>query len=348
MASTGHRYAYLDGIRGVAALFVVMRHTVPLWDFQVFRTYLAVDIFFILSGFVIANAYGRKMEAGTMSLGGFFLVRLVRLYPMYVMSLCIAIPAFLMGLTDPDITLTGMEIPVMIALSLLLLPGVYNPGGIIFPVNGPYWSLFYEVLANILYGIFRPRLSVRVLTITVVVLGLLLMAGGVLQTNLDYGFTYEPKGFFAGLVRASFGIFYGVLLFKLKDRWFVRPNPWLAIALICVAFLIPSFGRFDFVVDMLAIWFLFPLCVMLAATTTEDGATRTMVFLGSASYPVYVLHEPLGLWVLHLTNGAAAAWAPYSGWIFLALLAPLAALLERKVDDPLRRWFTARYVRKTT
>ncbi|MCF8483377.1 MAG: acyltransferase [Rhodospirillum sp.] len=144
MASPNNRYAYLDGIRGVAALFVVMRHTIPLWDTQVFRTYLAVDIFFILSGFVIANAYGRKMDAGTLSLGGFFLVRLVRLYPMYVISLCLAIPAYLYGLTEPGAPLSGMEIPVMIGLSLLILPGIYNPGGLLFPINGPYWSLFYE------------------------------------------------------------------------------------------------------------------------------------------------------------------------------------------------------------
>lgn len=167
-----------------------------------------------------------------------------------------------------------------------------------------------------------------------------------MQTNLDYGFTFEVQGFFAGLVRASFGIFYGVLLFKLKDRWFLPTHPWVAITLICIAFLIPRFGQYDFVVDMLAIWFLFPACVMMAATTTEDRATRTMVFLGSASYPVYVLHEPLGLWVLHLTNGQAAAWAPYSGWIFLILLAPLAVFLERKVDGPLRAWISKAVIKK--
>jgi peptidoglycan/LPS O-acetylase OafA/YrhL len=71
-----------------------------------------------------------------------------------------------------------------------------------------------------------------------------------------------------------------------------------------------------------------------------------MLFLGSASYPVYVMHEPLGKLILMTTDGYAATLAPYSGWLFLLLLVPLASLLETKVDEPLRRWLSRSLLRK--
>ncbi|WP_459871727.1 acyltransferase family protein [Endothiovibrio diazotrophicus] len=349
MATKAHRYAYLDGIRGVAALFVVMRHTTDLWEFVVYRTYLAVDIFFILSGFVIANAYGRKMAEGTLSFKGFVLVRLVRLYPVYFISLCFAIPLYLYGLAEQGTPMATPEAMTLIALSLLILPGVAIPEGLLFPINGPYWSLFYELLANFLYAATRRWLTRKVLLSVIVVCGLLLAAAAVYQGNMDYGFIYAPRGFFAGLVRASYGIFFGIFLHAQMGRWNIRPRPWLAIALICGVFLIPEMGGLDPLIDTLAIWFVFPACVVLAASTTIDldsKVTRTMLFLGSASYPVYVLHEPLGQLVLIATDGYAATFAPYSGWIFLILLAPLASLLERRVDEPARKWFARTFLKK--
>jgi peptidoglycan/LPS O-acetylase OafA/YrhL len=345
VASAKHRYAYLDGIRGIAALFVIMRHTPEFWNFQIFRSYLAVDIFFILSGFVIANAYGRKMEAGTLSLRGFFLLRIIRLYPVYVLSLCLAIPAYLMGIGDQGGALSGTETGLLIALSLLFLPGVLVPGGLLFPINGPYWSLFFELLANVIYGVIHPFLSTKTLVALVSFLGLLLLGASAYQGNLDIGFIQEFKAVVAGLTRASFGIFFGVLLYSQMGRWTIRPRPWLAIALICAVFLIPSFGRFDFVVDILALFVLFPACVLLAATPKEDAFSKGMLFLGSASYPIYVLHEPLGKLVLAATGGQAAALAPYSGWLLILFLLPLAALLETRVDDPLRRKVSRFFIR---
>lgn len=337
VASAKGRYAYLDGIRGLAALFVIMRHTTDFWTFSVYRSYLAVDIFFILSGFVISNAYARKMADGTLSLGGFVLVRLIRLYPVYFLSLLLAIPIYLHSQAGQGAPLSMAETLQLVVMSLLFLPGVMIPNGLLFPINGPYWSLFYEVIANFLYGIFRPLLSSRVLTRLVSILGLLLLLMSWVHGSMDFGFVFTFQGVVAGLVRASFGIFFGILIHPRIARWNIQSRPLLAIALMCGVFMIPSLGRFDFIVDTLALWLLFPLCVVLAVTTKSDAFSKGMLFLGSASYPIYVLHEPVGQLVLLVTDGAAAALAPYSGWLLMILLVPLAKFLETGIDAPIRK-----------
>ena len=337
MASAKGRYAYLDGIRGLAALFVIMRHTTEFWDFFVYRSYLAVDIFFILSGFVIANAYARKMAAGTLSLGGFVLVRLIRLYPVYFLSLGLAIPVYLYNQAGQGVPLSMAETLQLVVMSLLFLPGIMIPNGLLFPINGPYWSLFYELLANFLYGIFRPLLSTKALVYLVSILGLLLLLMSGYHGSMDFGFVFTLQAFIAGLVRASFGIFFGILIHPQIGRWQIRPRPLLAIAVMCGIFMIPSFGRYDFLLDTLALWIIFPVCVVLAVTTKADALSKAMLYLGSASYPIYVLHEPVGKLVLILTDGYAATLAPYSGWLLMILLVPLAKSLETGIDEPIRR-----------
>ncbi len=346
MAQTKHRYAYLDGMRGIAALFVVLRHTVEYWDFTIFRSYVAVDIFFVLSGFVIANAYAGKMAAGTLSLRGFFLVRLIRLYPVYALSLCLAIPLFVLEMTDAGTPLDLMTTVQLIILSMLFLPGYANPGGSLFPVNDPYWSLFFELAANIVYGILRPVLSTPVLLTIVVTLGVILCSGIVIQGNLNFGFLYTGQAAAAGMVRASFGIFLGVLMFAFRHRWPLRPRPWLGILLMCGVFLIPSVAGLDAVIDILAVVLILPACVMLAASTEAGPTTRSMLFLGSASYPIYVLHEPFGTLFTRLTDGATVTYASTSGWILLAFLVVICSLLEKKIDEPVRKWLARRLMKR--
>jgi len=344
---TKHRYVYLDGIRGVAALFVLMRHTLEFWDFSVYRSYLAVDIFFILSGFVISNAYAKKMETGVLPLKGFFLVRIIRLYPVYLISLCFAIPLYLYAMTEQATPLTSLETMGLVTLSLLFLPGVTVPGGLLFPINGPYWSLHFELIANFLYGIFRPLLSTRVLCCLVAILGVLLLGMSSYHGSMDFGFILEIKAFIAGLVRASFGIFFGILIHSQLNKLKIKPRPWLAVIIICGVFLIPGCDRYDYLIDSLALLLVFPLCVILAASTScGQSSTRIMLFLGSASYPLYVLHEPIGKLVLLATNGNAAAYAPYSGWLLMLLLVPLSSFLENRIDTPIRRKLSRRLFRK--
>src|SRR5580693_5691081 len=92
MASSKHHIATLDGLRGVAALDVMAFHGTFGTTFHqyVSRGYLAVDFFFVLSGYVIARAYEARLEAGW-SKREFFRIRAIRLYPMIVIGMALGL-----------------------------------------------------------------------------------------------------------------------------------------------------------------------------------------------------------------------------------------------------------------
>ena len=177
-ADTKPHYELLDGLRGVAALLVVFYHIFEGLSFAAGGTlittinhgYLAVDFFFILSGFVIGYAYDDRLGK-TMSLGNFFKRRLIRLHPMIVMGAVIGAVTFcIQGSVQWDGTKIATSM-VMLALlcAMFFIPAV--PGvryevrgnGEMFPLNGPSWSLFFEYIGNILYALFIHRLSKKAL-----------------------------------------------------------------------------------------------------------------------------------------------------------------------------------------
>ena len=153
-ADTKPHYELLDGLRGVAALLVIWYHvfegfaTSPV-DQWLNHGYLAVDFFFILSGFVIGYAYDDRWKS-TMDVKGFFKRRLIRLHPMVVMGAVLGAVTFcIQGCEQWD----GMQVAVSsVLLAILLnffmipaLPGAapeVRGNGEMFPLNGPAWSLF--------------------------------------------------------------------------------------------------------------------------------------------------------------------------------------------------------------
>ena len=99
-ADTKPHYNILDGLRGVAALMVVWFHVFEAFatshvDQRINHGYLAVDFFFVLSGFVIGYAYDDRW--GRMTYRDFFMRRLIRLHPMVVMGMLIGAAAFYFG-----------------------------------------------------------------------------------------------------------------------------------------------------------------------------------------------------------------------------------------------------------
>jgi hypothetical protein len=184
-------YDLLDGLRGVAALLVLWYHVFEGYQFagnkpiieNINHGYLAVDFFFILSGFVISYAYDDRMR-NTMTMKNFFKRRLIRLHPMVIMGALIGtVTFFLQGAVQWDGTHVATS-AVMIALLCAMffvpaLPGsVYEVrgNGEMFPLNGPAWSLFFEYIGNILYALFIHRISNKALSVLVICLGLLLGA----------------------------------------------------------------------------------------------------------------------------------------------------------------------------
>ncbi|MBS7456151.1 acyltransferase family protein [Coralloluteibacterium stylophorae] len=345
------RFVLLDGIRGIAAIAVLMRHTLPWWDLALFRSYLGVDLFFLLSGFVIGHAYDRRLRDRSIGFAEFVAVRLIRLYPVFALSLLLAGVALvaktvLGGGTDPTVL---AAVALHIALAALFLP-VPLPGSVeLFTVNGPYWSLFFELLVNFAYAAVRPFVGPHGLGIAVAVAGAVAAGSALAHGHLDLGWTWSAVSLVTGLARAVFGILLGLLLFRHHDALQARVSripPSAAIPLVVLVLASPSLGALDPLADLLAVGLLFPLVVVVASRPTHVRLAPLMLMLGSASYPIYVLHKPVGE-ALHFALGdMVERWAPLSGLLLLAVLLAASVCVERVYDIPVRRWLRTRQRRR--
>ncbi|WP_317930501.1 acyltransferase [Halioxenophilus sp. WMMB6] len=341
------RYAYLDGIRGVAAIFILLRHTVGYWGFEVYRSYLAVDLFFILSGFVIAESYAGRLARRDITIGQFVKLRLIRVYPVYLASLCIAMPAFI--LSSPGADLLGVNDFISVGvLSLLFLPSLPSMAGSLYPVNGPYWSLFFELIVNFLYAVGRPLLKPKVLGILLTAAGAGLFLAASEVGNLDSGFRWGGISVITGFLRAAFGILMGVYISRKLESGRFPQSPILAMLMIFLMFFVPALGAVDFLVDVLSVFLVFPACLILCATTKADRLSRWLVLLGLASYPIYVFHKPIGELVYFLAPNTIVLNQPYFGVLLVIVLVLSSIVLEKKIDGPIRKVLVRKVIGKAS
>jgi len=172
------RYHTLDGMRGVAAIIVLLAHALRNTPNETsIRAALAVTMFFLLSGFVLGKAYDERLKAG-MSLGQFTLARLIRLYPLWLLSLAIAVAgtSVTLLLGHGKMNLQQFVASAISALFFLPTPMPYDVGETM-PLNPPGWSLFFELVANFIFGAFHARLTNRNLVILIVGCLMLLLIG---------------------------------------------------------------------------------------------------------------------------------------------------------------------------
>ena len=359
-------YELLDGLRGVAALLVIWYHF-----FEGFATsgvdqmfnhgYLAVDFFFVLSGFVIGYAYDDRWKKG-LTKGEFILRRIIRLQPMVVMAVCLGIVAYIIqGCEHWDHTKADTwAIVVSFVLGLFMIPAI--PGtapdvrgnGEMFPLVGPAWSLFFEYIGSVLYAIWLHRLSDKALRWVVIISGAGLVATILGNVSGCYsagvGWTMADGGFFGGLMRLGFSFGIGLLMSRNFKPTKIKGAFWLcsgAIALLmCMPYVTtdgePSLlnGLYDIVCTL----FLFPLIVRLGASghTTDTHSRNLCSFLGRISYPIYIIHYPFMYlfyaWVWNNGLSFGQAW-PATLIVFVCLI-PLAWAAVRFYDEPVRRYFT--------
>lgn len=373
---TKPHYALLDGLRGVAALLVVIYHIFEGFSFAeatdgagsglittLNHGHIAVDFFFILSGFVISYAYDDRWSK--MRLGSFFKRRLIRLHPMLVMGAVIGVLAFaLMGFERWDGTVAPTSwVMVALLLTMCMIPAV--PGipyevrgnGEMFPLNGPSWSLFFEYLGNILYALFMRRMSTKVLLGFTVLLGVLhgwFFIGNVSGYDMiGVGWTIDAVNFWGGLVRMLFPFSMGMLLARTFRPRKVKGAFWICsivlLALFAVPY-IPSEGALSLnsLYEYVCIAGIFPVLVWLGAsgssTVTEEGWTgRVNKFLGDLSYPLYIVHYPIMYifyaWLIRNdVYSFSGCWALALTVIAASLV--LAVLCLKFYDMPVRKWLS--------
>lgn len=368
-------YDILDGLRGIAAILVLWYHVFEGYAFAAGapiiempnHAYLAVDFFFILSGFVIAYAYDDRIGK-SMPLGNFFKRRLIRLHPMVVLGAVFGVITFLMqGSVQWDGTHV-MTSAVMIALLCAMffipaVPGCYyeiRGNGEMFPLNGPAWSLFFEYIGNILYALFIHRFSNRTLTIWTALMGIGL--GFFTLTdfsgygNLGVGWTLDATNFIGGLLRMLFPFSLGMLVFRHFKPAKIRGAFWICSLILFVLFHVPFIPGlapicYNGLFEMICITLAFPLLVWLGASgsTTDRFSSGVCKFLGDISFPVYIIHYPLYYlfyaWLIknqYYTFGQT--------WVTAILLIAgnivLAWCCLKIYDEPVRRYLSKRFLNR--
>lgn len=346
----------LDALRGIAALAVITWHGGRLFgdDGPVFTAaILAVDLFFILSGFVLAHAYGQRLNTN-LSVPDFVRMRLIRLYPLYLLGFLIAGAAVVLRLYF-DMAEGSTELGVAAVLNALMLPNpAHGSPPFLFQFNFPAWSLFFELIANIIFALFGARLSLKQLAIFVGVLAVALVAVTIRYQSFDLGASWRT--FDGGLARAMFGFFAGVLLYRLRDKFAFTARVQsttmvLALGAITLATFLPRAALGDWrpptELKLVFAMALYPALILIAARYEPSARLLPICsWLGIASYAAYVLHVPmhsLGGVVAKLSVGVwLEEYAPMSGLCFILVIGFSAWAADKYWDRPIRAFLNQR------
>ena len=329
---------HLDFLRGIAAICVVIGHRRPWFNDSILPHYfLAVDFFFILSGFVIDRAYRAKIGR-QLSPGRFIVVRLIRLYPLIILGVLLGMLVALArgaaeGGNPVDVLMSGVA-------HLLLIPGVGSDKHP-YPLNDPMWSLFFELAANLAFLVLAPILSRLMLTVIVAATAI-----GFTWIAVDTGSFAQGHllpFFEGGFLRVGFGFFAGCLLHRIyaETDWNLtrfRPEIWTPLALVAI-FQFPRVG----------VWFelFLALCIfpalVFAGAHAKSVLPRIETISGELSYPLYVLHIPLLFLVagvMRATNLSDGSPGAFEGLVRIGLVCTLAWAAYLLFDKPVRRWLS--------
>ncbi|MFS8046313.1 acyltransferase family protein [Rhizobium sp. BR 314] len=332
-----HRYAALDAMRGLAALAVVVYHLDRPYAPS---AYIAVDFFFVLSGFVIARAYGEKLAAG-MTVPAFMKARYARLYPLFLIGSVFGLVQLLMHWQAAGVGRADLGASILSTVFMLPSPSFLtrSPGDIwpLYPLNGPAWSLFWELLANLVFALVLFRLKTRSLVL-IAAASLAMLVGSVFfHKSLDLG--WEWRSVDGGLARVFFSFTLGMIIYRLRNvtslgRTVNSYAALLPIAAICLLLFLPTYSlKYALVFCVLVS----PL-IVLAGTMLElpPKLQQPGIFLGYLSYPIYMCHRGFTEIYGHLMGDIQL---PHPIYIAIYLIAIITiALISAKLATMLVRY----------
>lgn len=349
---TKQHFEVLDGLRGVAALSVVTFHfmewayTDPSKNF-IGHGFLAVDLFFCLSGFVIGYAYDDRIAE--MGMLRFFKLRIIRLHPLVVAGSVLGLLAFLFDPFGghPELYSSGKIILTFVCSVLLIpLPVIADRGFNLFSFNAPSWSLFWEYIANIFYALVLYRIARNVLLLLTIISALAICFVAHRSGNLLGG--WSGPTFWDGFARISFSFLAGLLIFR--SNWIIKNKlGFIGLSvLLFLAFVMP-FSKWNWLSEPIVVLIYFPLLIALGAgATLTPGWKKICVFSGKISYPLYMTHYAV-LWMFgnyyngHKPNTMHLAFITIAGLIVLVGAAYLVMVIY---DIPLRRYLSGKWIKR--
>lgn len=359
-ADTKPHYNILDGLRGIAALTVVCFHLFEAFatshlDQRINHGYLAVDFFFILSGFVVGYAYDDRWKK--MTVMEFLKRRFIRLHPMVVIGAVIgAVVFYLQGCSVWDVSTVSISMllgaTLLNALLIPATPGMEIRGlGEMYPLNGPSWSLFFEYIGNILYALIIRRLPTKALFVWALLAGCGLAAFAIWGPlgDICVGFAMDGVNMVGGSLRLLFAFAAGLLLSRVFKPIHIKGAFWICSLAVVVLLSVPRIGGSEHLwmnglYDTLCAVVLFPLLVFLGASgkTTDKITTQVCKFLGDISYPLYMVHYPfIYLYYAWVKNGNLTFGQSLPGAVALVVGSVILAYLCLKLyDEPVRRFLT--------
>lgn len=378
-ADTKPHYELLDGLRGVAAILVLFYHIFEGFSFAevtngdgdgIITTlnhgHIAVDFFFILSGFVISYAYDSRWKS--MNTWQFFKRRLIRLHPMLVMGAVIGFLAFaFVGFERWDGTAASAGwVMTALLLTMFMIPAV--PGlpyevrgnGEMFPLNGPGWSLFFEYIGNILYALIIRRFSTKILAAFTLLLGIAhawFFIGNISGYDMiGVGWTIDEVNFWGGLVRMLFPFSMGMLLARTFKPRKARGTFWICSIILIVLFAVPYIKpcgeiSLNSLYEFVCIAFIFPFVVWLGACGNSNGniTHKANKLLGDLSYPLYIVHYPI-MYIFYAWLIEERYYTLEECWPTALLVVASSILLAlaclKLYDEPVRRWLGNKFIKR--
>lgn len=359
-------FLILDALRGIAAIVVVFMHMFEIYangDYHkmyINHGYLAVDFFFMLSGYVMAHAYDDRWDK--MTVWDFIKRRLIRLHPLIVLGMLIGGALFFFQETSifpkiADTSVLQMLIIMVIGMTLIPVPTSMDIRGWneMHPLNGPGWSLFFEYVANILHVFVLRKLPKLALGVLVA-----LAAGALIyQTtmgptgDLIGGWSLEPAQLKIGITRLLFPYMAGMLLRRAVNVNSGKKTFWLTGMLLVTVLSVPRIGGAEHLwmnglYESAVIILIFPLIIYMGAVgEVKNEATKKLcTFLGDISYPLYITHFPFILiyyaWVVN--NGKTLTMGTVLGmFLMAAFVTAVAYAAFRWYDVPVRKWLAKRF-----
>ncbi len=369
LAESKPHYEILDGLRGVAAIIVVFFHIFEVHSQGdhskqfINHGYLAVDFFFLLSGYVVAYAYDDRW--GKMTLKDFFKRRLIRLQPMIIIGSIIGAALFYFQ-DSPGMGWERIgEIPVWKMLLVMLIGCTLIPVGKnldirgwdeMHPLNGPAWSLFFEYIANIIYALFLRKASKIILAILVVIAACITIHFELTSPTGDIigGWSLNAEQLRIGFTRLAFPFLAGLLLARTVKLRYTKNAFLSASILLIVLFSIPRIGNAEHLwmnglYECFCIIIMFPLIVWLGAGGKIKGkkTSKICTFLGNISYPVYITHYPIiYIYMAWVTNNNLTLEQSWPVGLLCAISAIILAYVSMKFYDiPIREWLRKRFLK---